>query len=121
MNQAFVGSHYLRGYPPGVIGGSQYHLLNMEYRFPLWNPERGIQTLPVFLSHIWLAAFCDVGGAFQDKLDVDELVVGAGGEVLIRLMIGYFLPLTFRVGYAYGFMRKQGGEHQFFGLLGVPF
>lgn len=119
LEQAFMGSHYLRGYPPGVIGGAQYHMLNMEYRFPIWSPERGISTLPVFLSHLWASVFCDVGGAFGRTLDFDELLVGLGAEILIRVVIGYYLPMTLRIGYAHGFM--EGGEDQVFAVLGVPF
>jgi outer membrane protein assembly factor BamA len=119
IGQSYLGGTYLRGYPPGVIGGSQYHLLNAEYRFPLWAPERGISTLPVYLSHLWFALFCDVGGAFARDLDVDELLVGVGAEVLIRVVIGYQIPFTFRIGYARGVM--DGGVDQFFAVLGLPF
>jgi outer membrane protein assembly factor BamA len=119
INQSFFGGSYLRGYPPGVVGGSQYHLLNVEYRFPLWSPERGLSTLPLYLSHVWLAAFCDAGGAFARDLDVDELLVGVGAEVLIRVVIGYYLALTLRVGYARGLM--EGGDDQVFAVLGLPF
>ena len=119
MQQAFMGSYHLRGYPPGVVGGAQYHMLNMEYRFPLWNVERGIYTLPVFLSHLWMSLFCDIGGAFGQNLDFDELLVGVGAEILIRVVIGYYIPMTFRIGYARGLM--EGGADQFFAVLGVPF
>lgn len=119
IEQSFYGGNFLRGYPPGVIGGAQYHMLNVEYRFPLWNPERGISTLPVYVSHLWMAAFCDVGGAFAENLDVDELLVGVGGEVIIRLVIGYFLAFNLRLGYARGLM--EGGDNQFFAYLGLPF
>lgn len=119
IDQSFLGGRYLRGYPSGVIGGSQYHMLNMEYRFPLWNPERGIYTLPVYLSHLWFAAFCDVGGAFAADLDFRDLLVGVGAEVVMRFIIGYFLPITVRVGYARGLM--DGGENQVFAVLGLPF
>jgi Tol biopolymer transport system component len=119
MDQAFMGSYYLRGYPPGVIGGAQYHMLNMEYRLPLWNVERGISTLPVFLSHFWMAVFCDVGGAFDDDLDFADLLVGVGGEILVRVIVGYYLPITLRIGYARGLM--DGGDDQFFAVAGVPF
>jgi outer membrane protein assembly factor BamA len=119
INQSPLGGNYLRGYLPGVIGGSQYHLLNAEYRFPLWNVERGLSTLPVFLSHVWLAAFCDVGGAFEADLDVDELLVGVGAEILFRVVIGYQLALTFRLGYARGLM--EDGQNEVFFVMGVPY
>jgi hypothetical protein len=119
LNMQHMGGHSLRGYPPGVIGGMQYHLLNVEYRLPIWDVEVGAYTLPLFLSHIWLAAFCDVGGAFDDTFDVRNLLVGAGGELLVRIVIGYVLPLTFRIGYAHGFM--EGGDDQLFAILGLPY
>ena len=119
VTQSYVGNTVLRGYPPGVIGGNQYHLLNMEYRFPLWNVERGIWTLPFYVSHIWLALTCDVGGAFSTQLNVDELLVGVGGEVLVRLIVGYYLPVTLRFAYARGLM--EGGQDMFSAVLGVPF
>jgi Tol biopolymer transport system component len=119
MEQRFLGGHHLRGYPPGVVNGKQYHLLNMEYRLPLWNAERGVYTLPIYLSHVWLAALCDVGGAFTENLNADELLVGTGGEVLLRVVVGYFIPITIRLSYAYGFM--DGGDHMFQAVLGAPF
>jgi hypothetical protein len=120
LNQQQLGSNALRGYPPGVIGGAQYHLLNVEYRLPLWTAEAGPYTLPLYLSHLWLAAFCDVGGAFElTSLDVEDLLVGVGFEVMVRVIVGYQLPLTFRIGYARGLMDL--GEDQLIANLGTPF
>src|SRR5690606_1110735 len=44
----FQSAFVLRGYEPTKFIGQQYHLLNAEYRFPIWTLDRGLATLPVF-------------------------------------------------------------------------
>ena len=112
------GGVYLRGYPPGAAYGNQYHLFNLEYRLPLFDVERGLSSLPVYFTHVHLAAFVDVGNAFFGALELEQLKVGVGGELLLELVIGYVLPTTFRLGYARGLM--EGGGNQFHLLIGRP-
>ncbi|HUH02842.1 MAG TPA: hypothetical protein VML75_12680, partial [Kofleriaceae bacterium] len=59
-------SSYLRGFPARSIFGTKYHLANLEYRQELWNIERGLQTLPIFVRKLHVAALLDVGEAFND-------------------------------------------------------
>ena len=113
------GGVYLRGYPPGAVYGEQYQLFNLEYRFPMVEIQKGLSSLPVFLSHIHAAVFVDAGNAFFGQLDPEELKVGVGAELLVELIIGYFIPSTFRIGYARGLMDPGGNEFHF--LLGQPF
>ncbi len=122
LNVAPVGGAYLRGYAPGAAWGDQYHLLNMEYRFPIawinWAPW----TLPIYFRRLSGAVFCDVGHAFFGEFDGDRLRdfrVGVGAEVLLDVVVGYYQWLTFRMGYAYGIMAPGG--HSFHFLFGVPF
>ncbi len=111
----FQGGFVLRGYPPGSYVGRQYHLTTAEYRAPLWLPERGLSTLPLFLSRVSGAGFVDYGGAFDD-LDVEhfrsQLHTGYGGELLVDLIFGYGLGVTARLGHARGVSREayQGGH-----------
>ena len=114
-----IGGVYLRGYPPGVVFGDQYHLFNLEYRMPLFEIEKGVLSLPIYFNYIHLAAFADVGNAFFNDLKWDELKVGVGAELLLELVVGYYLPTTFRVGYARGLMDQGGNQFHF--LLGYPF
>ena len=113
------GGVYLRGYPPGAVYGEQYHLFNLEYRFPIIEIQKGISSLPIFLSHIHAAVFMDVGDAFFGPMDPEALKVGVGAELLVEVIIGYFIPSTFRIGYARGLMDPGGNEFHF--LLGQPF
>ena len=49
----------LRGYEPSQFKGTNYNLLNLEYRFPLLYVDRGISTLPGFLRTLSGVAFLD--------------------------------------------------------------
>ncbi len=101
----FQGGFLLRGYPPNSFGGRQFYLGTAEYRAPIWYPERGLSTLPVFFNRLSALGFVDYGGAFND-LDLKrwkELFhTGYGAELLFDLTVGYFLAPTARVGYARG-------------------
>jgi hypothetical protein len=116
---AVLGGSALRGYPAGDRSGRQYHLLQVEYRFPIFRINRGILTLPVYLNRIHAVAFMDAGDAFSGRLDLETFRVGVGGAVMLDFTIGYLLAFTLRVGYARGLM--EGGIDQVFGHLGVPF
>ncbi|MFO0714547.1 MAG: hypothetical protein U0353_32195 [Sandaracinus sp.] len=114
-----LGGAALRGYPPSVRIGSQYHLAQVEYRFPIVRFNLGHATLPVYVNRLYAGVFCDVGDAFYGNFDVTTLRVGAGAEVILDFTLFYLLGFSLRVGYARGFM--EGGIDQVYGHLGVPF
>jgi outer membrane protein assembly factor BamA len=95
----------LRGYRPGQFTGLEYALGNAEYRFPLLHVDRGLGTLPVFLQSISASVFADYGGAY-DTVDPDDpfdvLHLGVGGELWVRLTLGYQFAATLRLGAARG-------------------
>ncbi len=99
------GPFVLRGYAPVKFIGSQYNLLNTEYRFPILYADRGISTLPVFLRTLSGSVFADYGGAFN-QMDLahplENYHLGVGAELWIDLVLGYFAEATLRVGYAHG-------------------
>lgn len=101
----FQSGFVLRGYEPVAFIGSQYHLYNLEYRFPIINVDRGLSTLPAFLGPISATVFADYGGAF-DTFDHTKLReqfhLGIGAELWAELTFGYFLTTTLRLGYAHG-------------------
>jgi hypothetical protein len=115
----FQGGFVLRGYPVASYRGSKFQLWNVEYRMPLFHPERGLSTLPGFLRRISAAGFLDYGGAFDEVTSEtrmgDLFHTGAGGELLIDTTFGYFLDTTARLGYAKGFSREaiEGGQIYF--------
>jgi hypothetical protein len=95
----------LRGYESAQFIGSQYSLVNAEYRFPLAYIDRGVSTLPVFLRGISGAVFADYGGAFNE-VDLNDpwesYHLGLGAELWVSLVIGYYAGANLRFGYARG-------------------
>jgi len=108
-------SGYLRGYPPGVARGTQYHLGNIEYRHLLWAVERGYSTLPIYFHRLHIAGLIDGGNAFSGPIDPTEFKLAAGGAVRLDGVFGYFIPGTFEIGYMRGF--TDGGLGQYWFLL----
>jgi hypothetical protein len=119
MNFVFMGGVALRGFPNGYRFGSQFHLLQAEYRFPIATPEWGVGLLPLYVSRIWGLAFFDAGNAFSAPFDLEEFAFGTGGEILVELYAGYYLNVTLRFGIAQGI--GGDGETQFYFHLGSPF
>ncbi len=119
INGAVLGGAALRGYPAYSRSGTQYHLVQAEYRFPVWRVNHGILTLPVYVNRIHAAAFVDAGNAFNGSPDFSAIRVGVGAQVMIDFTLGYVLPFTLRIGYARGLM--AGGIDQVYGHLGVGF
>lgn len=119
INGQIFGGVALRGYPAFDRSGDQYHLVQMEYRFPIWRINHGVLTLPVYLNRLHATLFADAGDAFFGPFDVETVRAGVGGSLHLDFTIGYLLSFTLRVGYARGLM--DGGVDQFFGHIGVPF
>jgi hypothetical protein len=114
-----LGGAALRGYPVNVRVGTQYHLAQLEYRFPIVRFNAGHATLPLYLNRLYATVFADAGDAFFGNFDITSMRVGAGAELLLDFTVFYLLVFTLRVGYARGFM--ENGLDQVYGHLGVPF
>jgi Tol biopolymer transport system component len=107
---------YLRGYPARVIAGNQYHLLNLEYRQELWNVERGLATIPLYLRRLHFALLSDTGIAYDTTFDAERaLRTAIGGALRLDAFFGYFVPGTFEIGYARGL--QTDGLHETWFLL----
>ncbi len=116
ISGVYDGAFVLRGYAPGASAGSAYFQSTAEYRAPIFQPNWGPSTLPLFLRRIDASAFADWGGAF-DKFDFEavrffsndriidaaELKTSVGLEVWLGLTLAYRIPTDLRVGWAYGF------------------
>ncbi|MGZ3451542.1 MAG: BamA/TamA family outer membrane protein [Polyangiales bacterium] len=109
----------LRGYKPGSFFGDAFQLFNAEYRFPLLDVDRGYQTLPIFLQRFYANLFADYGMASFDPIDLTKMKLGLGGELLIDFTIGYFQPLTLRLGFAKG--TSDQGTKQTYAILSQLF
>ena len=118
QNSLIQGGIQLRGYPVVAEAGNYYTLLNAEYRFPIINVDRGLSTLPIFLSRVTGAAFVDCGAAFDDPKTA-QFKTGVGGELWFDMTLGYILGFTFRAGYAKGV--ATGGIDKTYFIAAVPF
>jgi hypothetical protein len=118
QNILIQGGITLRGYQPVAVAGRNYLLTNLEYRFPILNVDRGIETLPVFLNRINGAFFFDYGSAFDD-IEQAKFKTGAGGELWFDFTLGYLEQFTFRLGFAHGF--ASGGIDKLYFVAAIPF
>lgn len=101
----------LRGFPAAVVYGDNYYLGSAEYRLPLWYVDRGLPALPFFARGVAAAAFIDAGNAFDDPGAPEAwqgLRSGVGGELSASAVLGWGVPVTVRLGYAFGLL-GQGG------------
>jgi hypothetical protein len=104
----------VRGYDYGSDVGDQYWLFGLEYRFPLLRVERGLGTAPVYARTLSASLFLDGGNAFVNPsvasgtpstaselgaAAIDEPLLGAGGELVWRLVVMYGVGLDGRLGY----------------------
>lgn len=118
------GPQRLRGYLPSQFYGSDYNLLNVEYRAPIWYLDRGISTLPVFIRSLSGAAFLDYGAAY-DRLDLrDPLAAfhaGVGAELWLDVFFGYFAYANLRLGFARGLDSTAPAGVQTYSVLSSAF
>lgn len=111
INNQSNGVAPLRGYPPSQFKGSHYHLLKINYRFPLWFTEAAYSTIPVFMRRIQGSVFTDNALISFGEFNRDDWKSSVGAEVAWVFNIGYYQGLSIRTGYAYGLM--DGGIHEF--------
>jgi hypothetical protein len=121
----YQGPFVLRGYPAFSFSGTQYHLFNAEYRFPILNFDRGLSTMPFFFHRASGNLFADYGGAFNELvLDRwgEQFHLGVGAELWLEFTLGYVISASLRLGYARGISdvaAAPGG--QTYAVLAVPF
>lgn len=119
LNGQMLSGRVLRGYPVGASYGERFMLLNLDYRFPIYRIQRGISTLPIYLQRVYGSVFANFGEAFDGAPNLQSLKGGAGVELFLDLLLGYYLPFTIRGGLAYGW--NEGGGFSGYVNLGLPF
>jgi Tol biopolymer transport system component len=92
----------LRGFPADTFAGSHVALMNVDYRFPIARPQRGIGTWPLFLHTVHAAVFGDAGHAWTRAFRADAIKTSFGAEISAKIVAGYFFPLTATLGAARG-------------------
>lgn len=91
-----------RGLPNITYSRDRIFVSSLEYRFPLLKVERGLGTTPIYLKQLHMALFSDFGNAWMrnDVLDErSEFLLSIGSEFRGDFQIGYFVPMTMRLGY----------------------
>ena len=102
---------YLRGYPTDEFRGKSAALLSLEYRFPIWNIERGFGQTPFFFRRLHGAVFAEAGNTWDEgSLHESDAKRSVGAELRMDMDLGYYLPITVRLGFAKGL--DQEGENQ---------
>lgn len=123
-----VNSQFLfRGYPSGTFVGRQTLNSNLEYRFPISEPNRGSGTRPLFFKTLNAAAFVDilaVDGAYYKppgpyrRAFIEDFHFSTGGELHLDTTLAYHLPLTLILGGYWGLSDKVGSNFTIFTGIG---
>ncbi len=95
----------LRGLPVATFAKSRALVFSGEYRMPLIYAQRGLGTLPFYLSNLNLSLFADYGNAWNHRdsmggyLGFANFMLGAGAELRADMVLGHGLPVSGRIGY----------------------
>ena len=110
----------LHGYKQGHsdLRGRRMALIEAEWRFPIALIERGFMAPPIGLHKIHGKLIYNWGESWNQGSDIPALRRGAGIELTTELVLGYWLPINLRAGYAKGF--DLGGEEQVYLEARVP-
>jgi hypothetical protein len=108
----------LRGYRSDFFG-NRMRLFSGEWNFPLYRPERSFTRVPFGLHQLAGQIFVDSGATWDEGSSPEEMLTGAGFELISDLNALYLFNFRLRLGYARGL--DEGGERQGYLLLDVPF
>jgi len=91
----------LRGFDTDDVSGRSAAVANLDYRFPLAWPQRGLGTWPVFLRAMHGAVFADAGHAWDGGFRREDLRRSLGGELSFDVVLGGTFPVTLAAGAAW--------------------
>jgi Tol biopolymer transport system component len=102
----------LHGYPTsrGDLRGTHMLLAELEWLSPIARVERGLMAPPIGLHQVYGKLFLNWGETWNESFKIPSLRRGAGAELSMNMILGYWLPLDVNFGYAKGF--DKGGEEQ---------
>jgi Tol biopolymer transport system component len=109
----------LRGYPDNAFTGRRYATFNAEYRFPLFSPQRGYRSVPLFLRHLRASVLFDAANAWSSSFEASDLKTALGASLGVDSAIGYTLPLRAEVSVAHGFQER--GDTRYYLRFGLAF
>ena len=111
----------LRGYPEGLVDlrGDRIELFSAEWRFPIHRFEYGAMSPPVGVHQLHGNFFFNAGEAWYANTQKESLRRGIGAELHTETVLGYWINLDLRLGYARGIDR--GGEDQIYIGVGAAY
>ena len=74
--------------------------MGIETFWPLANLQAGYKSLPLFLHNISIGTFVDCGFA-ADHLTSEEILAGAGFEMITGMELAWGFMADFRLGWAW--------------------
>jgi WD40-like Beta Propeller Repeat len=92
----------LRGFGSDTFAGNHVALVNADYRWPLWRPQRGTGTWPVMLHTVHAAGFVDAGHTWTGAFRGSAVKTSVGAELSADVVAAYFFRFTSTVGIAWG-------------------
>jgi hypothetical protein len=90
----------LRGFDSNILDAGKAMAGSVEIYWPLVNLQKGYKTVPLFLHMARIGTFVDAG-ACADHMTRDELLVGAGVELVTSMEVAWGNFSTFRAGLAW--------------------
>jgi len=100
----------LRGFSSNLLEASQAVTAGFEVYWPLINLQRGYETLPLFFHKLRLGTFVD-GGACREGMSGEDMLVGAGLELITSMELVWGYRSSFHMGIAWP-VRQPGYLHE---------
>jgi hypothetical protein len=120
----------VRGYSTARLRGDSALIGSLEYRFPIWQIDRGPGVYPIFFQRLIGDVFVDFGTAWNTRAvslplitrrktdPFDDTITSAGAEVSLDFVAGHLVPLRYRVGIAVPF---DDDGVKFYTAIGMSF
>lgn len=112
LNRSAISeSGSLRGYRPGEFNGRYFANINLEYRIPLIDIDRGVSSIPVFFQRVVAVPFTDWGRAWTQRISYRDIVGSIGASLVFILRLGYGERIELTMQYAHGFDSEEGLDY----------
>ncbi len=103
LSGRLTASQALRGFPLTPYSGNCLVEGHLEYRLPIFDVYRGIDTLPLFFRTFHVAPFLDAAAIADNPSGLrDGQHYSVGAEARLGFTIAYSIFTTLRLGYGHG-------------------
>ena len=113
----------VRGYDTSTLRGQSAAIASIEYRFPIYEIDRGPSTWPIFFNRIHGDVFVDAGRAWQQRTLArgTDTIVSTGAEVSADFILINALAIRYGIGVAYLLRDPGKGKTQTYASIGSSF